>query len=227
MKRMMSVVVVVLLIAVFSSAQSRRSPRVLISIGGGLNVPIGEFDDQYNMGVNAIVSIEFFLHKNFCLFLNSGADSFKYDSSGNLPEVLSEEGGDYKLYSLFAGVKGVFSTNFRLTFYALTGVGFCMQKCGDYTYTRREHSPYGGYVDITTTYYNKFREGNFLGITAGGGLEFEIIRMLGLFLEVRVFNVFTSPQGKPDDWPFLDPEIYEQHPDAFFFPIRLGVNIKI
>jgi len=222
MKKILTALVVVLLVTTLSFAQNQRSPKVLISIGGGLDMPIGEFNDQYNMGGNMIVGIDVFLHKNFCLFFNSGIHTFKYDASGVPSDVYKQEGGDYSLYSLFAGVKGVFPTNIKLTFYVLSGVGFCLQKSSDFKIWGK-----GPGYEYWQTTYNKFREGSFLGITAGCGLEFEIVRTLGLFFEVRVVNVFTTSQGKPDDWPWLEPEVYEQHPDAFFFPIRFGINIKI
>jgi len=222
MKKYLTVLFAILLCVNLSFAQSQRSAKFQISIGGGLNVPIGVFDDQYSLGMNMLLGLDFFLSKHFCLFLNSGFDSFKYDTSGVPSNVYKQEGGDLSLYSIFVGAKGVIPTKIKLTIYALGGVGFCTQKSSDFQIWGREP----GYEYWQTT-YNKFREGNFLAVTAGCGLEYTIVKMLGLFVEIRVVNVFTTEQGKPDDWPFLSPEVYQDHPDVLFFPLRLGINIKI
>jgi opacity protein-like surface antigen len=168
-------VVTGLVVATFASAAQVSAQGAEFSLGGGLGVPLGDFDDQSKLGWHALAGVS---------FVPTGSPvGFQIDGQFQQYKLDEEVFGTDELKSrlIFGTANAVykFNTAEGSTFrpYLIGGGGVYNLK------TTGEDDP-GGVID-TDNSTTKF------GLNAGAGFDFKA-GSAGLFVEGRFHNVFTE-----------------------------------
>lgn len=224
------ILAVILLSSILIPAARAEKPsyaRFQISFGGGPNFLSGYMAEKYNHGWGLGIEITYRVHKNLAIMAGFHNSFNFYDTSNLGPNVFDIYGTNCESYGFYGGLKGFLPIRDGLTLYVSGGAGTFELESSDLLYNQNRTTPGGGSVVETILVFNVLRPSYYFGLTGGVGIEYELSRRFSLFAEIRMAHIFTTEKPLPPEWAGLSPDVYQNPPDAAFWPLRIGLSSRI